>query len=443
MKRFVVRFAIASGIILCLLATAFFALWGLTGFAKSSSDADDQFAEWKANGLPVTSDELFLLPPPKPQENAAVQLNKLFEKGVHPFELETDTVTPAGWKTGATQRDLKKYSSLLEDAKPLINLPRLRIEKNWKTHPDKILLPEFSQWKILAILFCLQAELRARDGDFEGAIENLLIVQRFAMLIRQEPLYIQHLVGDNIEDRVARSALVISRANLKRTDRLEKLVAVLDAYPSSNNWTQIFRFESFYGLQVLRNGSSADALDSMNDDENLRRFLRDKPPTHFVDDGLPASTIARAVAAEHMRFWNQYYPRVKSGEDIYVLGHAMNLHHHKTYSEGAASVFLATFPEARNQYQSSERSVIKAYFRVLIFKNKAGRWPKSLKEAGVAEVDSKDIVSGKPIGYQITPQGFKVWSTGRDRIDNGGISSSTARKTRSSKWDFVLSYPPE
>lgn len=444
MKRIVVRLAIALGIIACLLMSAYFAAWGLSGFARASGDAEAQFAKWKTNGLPVTSDELFLLPAPKPEENAAVQLNALFKQGPQPFEFESNTgIAGVGWTTGANVRSLKKFATLLEDAKPIINLPRLRLDKNWKTHPDNILFPEYSQWKKLTRLYCLQAELKASQGDFDGAIENLFITKRLAMLVRQEPLYIQHLVGDWIENVASDTALLIAQKYLDNPERLEELVLVLDSNPSPSNWTQIFRFEAFYGLQVLRNGSSADALDQLGYDSDLRKFLRDKPPKHLVDDGLPASKIARAVAAEHMRFWNQYYPRVKSGEDIVALGTAMNTHPHRTYVERAASDYLATFPEARNQRESSDRKVINAYFRVLIFKSRTKKWPGSLAEAGVKSPQSIDLVTGKNLGYQLTSKGFKVWSSGRNLIDDGGISNATARKTRSANWDFVLSYPPE
>jgi hypothetical protein len=95
---------------------------------------------------------------------------------------------------------------------------------------------------------------------------------------------------------------------------------------------------------------------------------------------------------------------------------------------------------------AADKSLTEAYLQVMLFEAKTGRWPESLEEAGVTEVDPFSL---QPFKYRADTNGFRLWSVGGDQNDdNGATLAEIKAKNRPSpppreeRGDLVAGYPP-
>lgn len=102
-------------------------------------------------------------------------------------------------------------------------------------------------------------------------------------------------------------------------------------------------------------------------------------------------------------------------------------------SEMLMRIILPVFAQAGFAFEKlkANRDCTRAIIDVLLFRNRHGRLPKSLGEAGVKAIDPFD---GKPLKYRITDLGFVVYSAGQNGKDDGGLLP-WERAPENSSWE--------
>jgi hypothetical protein len=73
---------------------------------------------------------------------------------------------------------------------------------------------------------------------------------------------------------------------------------------------------------------------------------------------------------------------------------------------------------------------------VLAYRRARGALPSAIGEVG----SFKDPMDGRALRYERTPKGFKIWSVGMDRRDDGGRPRPSGA-TSSSGYDTVVEFP--
>ena len=79
-------------------------------------------------------------------------------------------------------------------------------------------------------------------------------------------------------------------------------------------------------------------------------------------------------------------------------------------------------------------TALRVFVVVLRFRNQHRRWPESLVEPGVQAVDPFD---DKPLRYRLDGEGFRIWSVGGDKRDDGGHTRTEVEGSD----DLVAAYP--
>jgi len=77
-----------------------------------------------------------------------------------------------------------------------------------------------------------------------------------------------------------------------------------------------------------------------------------------------------------------------------------------------------------------------ALIRAVQFRNRTGRYPKTLAEI---KIDSADPMSGDKLRYVVDPAGIQIYSIGPDAIENGGPLVRTM--TGDGKRDLGVVFP--
>jgi hypothetical protein len=342
----------------------------------------------------------------------------------------------------ADQKDI--FALLFEAAEK----PAFRIQVDWdqRNRPE---FPELEQMRSLSRQLCWDAELRTERGDWQGAIRCLRTARRVAWMASQVPNEFGQFRAVEIDSKALLSVGTCASGmagNARALDALRKAVEETNWEPSID---QGYRGGLYRWIVFYRNRGDVEIFNLARREYIIQDVQNPSPP--LVRAGLPKTPMARAVAAEVMAYWNEFWPRFKGGkEDEKTLGPDMDARRQALYSSRSASERTASTTLGANvpgffhitKMRRSQEATATAYIGVLQYKVKHGCWPATLKEAGV---DFVDALTEKPLGYRIDPKSVRVWNAGDNNRDDNGVSLSEANVALHGRslppYDHVFIYP--
>ena len=446
MKKFVIWTAIVFGVLICVSALAGLAFWSYSGFAKSSSDVGQQYADWQKNGLPTLASEIE--GPPIPADtNAYLAFQAILDKqggaskGVDlPKEISSNKL----WDTPAAAQFLLERQPELNAIAAAAAKPNYQTSRNWD-EGSWTLMPELACYKNWTKMLCADAERRAGAGDAKGAIDRLKTARLLARHASKEPTLIGYLVAVTIDRVILRSCGVTASALAEDSQFLLTMQKMLEQTAWAEDFPRTFRGEAYMMFATMRNMSFSQYKEMENlESEGPAR------PRNLQKSGLPKGILEKAVLAEHLRFWNEFYPRIAKGEKGRGLGKDMEMRMTamemsrsvpENMASSSVSIFSGVF--TATERLDTERLAVDAYLHVLLHRNRTGQWPPTLTEAGVPAEKNHDYVTGSNLGYRISGKGMRVWHAGQNSRDDGGITRDEARAKgmSSSDSDAAFQYP--
>lgn len=345
-------------------------------------------------------------------QNAAILLDKYFVKKDPAFQEARKEVAQG------TMADLKpmtpRIRELIARAKEFTNRPKFQLA-SIRRFKEKITVddltasvdfPCYAALKEAAKVLRYDAVYQARQGNANAAIESLLQMRKIADLMKDEPSLIEMLVNvaiQSIADRTAEEIAYHLRSDAKVLDRIAKIVAKPMPLP---NMDDIQKFEYFISTRL------------------------------YMLEGLPKEVIYRSSLAIVVDFFIKQDAVMKSEKDPVEAAKKIKLLAEE--GQDASKVLKDTVSLVDSSYlftpqRAASRRAMTAWY-LEIERTSKGNYP-----PGHAPQEDPGFPGGKLI-YKKTKDGFALYSTGPNKVDDKG--PSRMQQDGSTTDDFGMSYPP-
>ncbi len=414
----------------------------MLGFASASSDADEQYRQWVANGFP-TSPEEAVGPQPKDEDNAVVAMQTAFDEFAKLRKADGFRLAVINLKEDdQSSSDIDRLNQEIETA---LLRPEFSIPIDWGEYFYSVSDVEDDMRDVIE-LFLREAERLSLSGDYQGSIKYLNTCWKInERMSRRNPFLASSIIftRSNIWDIGVR---ILSRSKNDKFIRLKlkEMVDEDDWIPDSDKVSKSVFYMTYSYLLNVDLGSTQEILEDMGGHypyfENPKQI-----------GGKPQTLFARPVAGEYLRLVNEYWAYRQRHNDPALR---------ETESERLVSLYTSSrsipskvaakstqFSDAHLAWVTkklkSDRNAMKAYLKVMEYYSIHNTWPSDLTQAGVPESDLREEFSGKSLGYSSNPESMRVWHADYDKVDNGGLACfeniNAKRGNRNS--DFVLAYP--
>ncbi len=313
-------------------------------------------------------------------------------------------------------------------------------ENPWLGGLMSVLLPELVSLRNASRLLIADARLAESDGDLARASEDLVAVFGIARHASEGGTLIHQLIAAAVRTLFARETVALLERSGERVpaDSLRRLAEAIAAVPPSAFRADLSVERLFMEDLVQRcfsddgNGDGSLLSEPMWE---LGPLMSSAGPTS-ADRALvamlsPAAWLAapgRAETLEQHRRWFEEFDAEASlpGWDRGSVAERFEV----DVRQGTlANVFLQlmmpaiwgvkeTLREVRTELDAAAIATALARFRV-----ERGAWPTSLKELVPTYLATLPIdrETDLPLRYAVTDAGPRVWSTGVDGIDDGGV----------------------
>ena len=309
---------------------------------------------------------------------------------------------------------------------------RVSIHRDWtKGHMSTIIFPEYALIMDVVKALCYRANWHAKQGRGSEALADLKSALSIGRISGSEPTLIGYLVETSCVALVSRSwetCLVSMKANQAFLD--ESRLVFSERPERKGSWhvgaELLFRLEYCENPKLI-NQPIVDAAGEGEVGPNINL-----PNVDYALMGKAFTVRALESTIElNKAFDSESYK--ESSEKLAAFDVRLNETKDPTMIiEQFASPVYSQANMTRFKTKNLAACRL-AMIDVLTFKNKNGRYPKTLEEVGVK---SLDLFTEKPLKYKQTPTGVVVYSVGSDLTDNGG---NTLRVD--SKSDDAIAYP--
>lgn len=411
-------------------------------FGTAAGELPAAIRDYRAEGLPWAAADI------ASNVSAADNAAPLFRRAV--AALPEEKVCDAFGKSlleGGTEKLLPRFDPALRLAHLAAERPRLDFARDWDLGPN-LLLPEGARFKLFAKLLVARAEGRAVRGDDAGALADLEDARRLAALIGNEPVLISALVSvacDRIATAGAGRCLVTAAGDAGRLARYRRWLAAPASLPDLN---RAFRGEVYLILVAARN------LDRFGMGRGLLpaadfEVFAGEPEEGVVDpfpvmrhEGLPTNTRSKAYMARCLQMFTELSRAThRLTDDMEAVGrHADAILTRHSESKGlsyrGSDVLFPVFSQfgRSNRVAGASRAIVLAFADALLQHAETGRWPTS--------TSVRDPLGTAKLRIRFDGKRFRVWSVGRNGVNDGGLSRQEAYDAGKTSDDEIAAYPP-
>lgn len=453
MRVWVVSVALAGGLLLTSCGNP-----ARAAFEKAASELPAAEAEARRLGIPLSGADLMPNPPVPREDNAAPLLRAASQ------QFRTAASKSRGWEVEmgraladptpaqlvSAQNTLQPLDDALDQAVLASTKPRVDFGRNWKSDEVRDLtFPELSDGKNLVKGLVQRAQLRAHQGDTQGATQDFRAAITIGRYMNTEPTMIGALV------RVAIDALVVRGMEYALTARPTDaaFAAELDALAATQLDHPVELLESLRGEIIFGLAAANMPVDKLlpmatgavdpADIEALRNQAQVRG--RLAPRGVPEDIRQRAYRARALQPWIEIYADKEAQRDNRTLLNRMaeiekmreldrdpTLAMHQLFSTSYAAMGNSILMGQARWH------VVRGLMAVLRFKAAKGRYPASLAEAGFNE---SDPFTGKPLRLKVEGETVRVYSVGPDGVDNGGEERVNTAPDSPRQMDIVSMFP--
>jgi hypothetical protein len=382
----------------------------------------------EAAGFPMSKQEI-AIPPVNASQNAWLEINEAL---LSP-ELESGLVpavnlpfTDIGIKQ--LRFFFKKAEMPLKMIEEACMKPRFQTIKDWSKPISVASFAEVDQLMVLARIFASRAVVATIDGDKKRAELDLKIIFRLAEYASEMRLFMSEL----------KSAL-IKRLGFTTIERC------LGIHPFSiQPWSFVpEEISQPYILDLIRRETGtltyyADGWYSEEDAEDINPGFAKKHKA-VLSEVKDRSLVDRAYWARYLESLLELQGEKTPTDLFYKIVDAESRTKKSDDLTWAAAGFKmeTTAKVVVNFIECNvELELIEAMQAALLYFDQFGKYPKNLADAKFTKIDP---FSGKPYRIISTDRGFRIYSFGRNRKDNGGKEISEVGNDKSA--DIVVIYP--
>jgi hypothetical protein len=439
-------------VLIILAATCFFLCGGVTLLGMQSVDflpvsgrLDRVVDEYKETGWPWDADQM--IPPVSDSENGALAFLEAIEKDKGLFEKQT--LASEKWRAG----DVKGVKAILDNCEPVLalyvkgsRLDKADFKHDWNKGPS-LLFPEMAYGKASCKLLGMRAQLKATDGDLDGALDDLRASFRIGKLLGQIPTVIGSAVESAIEQIALKDALHVASVKKSDVSWLKRVREEVSEWETGVDFEKTLRGEAMMGIAAMRFTDNKWAvLRTDKESEELTKTAHPlvSTPTSVDREGRTTGLSNRAYMVRYLEANIEIKKILDSvGDDPLQAGGLINDYIEnsiKNKKEWSFTFSEIIFPA----YDGTGYIVVRSRFlpQAVVAALKAaeikavhGSYPRKISdfEAGLL-----DPVTGDAVGYRVDGEKVYVYSVGLNKVDDGGI-----RDLESGKDDFAAEFPPK
>lgn len=320
------------------------------------------------------------------------------------------------------RRMVNDFSPLIRFVREAAAKPCFKYEKDWGEKGENMRLPDAVRMIIAARLMAADAVFKSSDGYEEEAVDECLEGIRFVILQMKSPTIIWYLISmANMKNFLVPLRWILSKNDLP-VETLQKVRNQLDVLPWSEAMTWALETERALGfdaaMNIIRGGKIiVDKTDGLP-----------VPEASFQDRFFSwcIRPLYKSQAAWMLNFWEKVIPL--GSVPYYDIEDPV-----KAFSESIiaapksfkwAKMMIPNIATVKLKLTTLEAMLITADVGIAcrIYQKENGKYPKSLEELVPRYLDElpPDPFTGKALYYRVEESGFRVYSLGSNRKDDGG-----------------------
>lgn len=413
--------------------------------SKIGRQLPQELASLRSLHVPVEPAELVPDPPIPPGENAAELLNSLIEElkkaKEQPFYKEGNKAVGDLSANHLWPEDDPVVVAMVEQLKPFLqktdqiqDKSRLDFSRDW-SKGAALLFPELAYLKEIAKLQSYRSRIAAKVGDHQTSLQALRTTFALYRLCAEEPTIIAALVAIAIHS-IGYSALEFHLEHFRNNEgALEETLKMLEAIPESIDLRR-----PLYGEVVMTRQWFRSLADSATIGAEAG-YLSDSETALSI--AMRDPQVREMFEVRYLQLWVKAFHAMptdsRNWREVQKAGTVIDRELEKTltadtYLNQMLFPVLGQYPQAAGAMQARQRLAILGT-RLLLDRPKG--LPSQLTRYGRAAFDPLD---GLPMRYIRKGNGFKIWSIGKDLVDDGGKKYWRNARMSSQETDEVLMF---
>jgi hypothetical protein len=349
-----------------------------------------------------------------------------------PKDVQAATLDYSSWNLESIQLTLEDRKSAFDAIRPQLDRVAGSLSKkgfvseyDWHV-PGAYLSSDVSNHRLAVKLLSLRGQLRAEMGDRKGAIADLSASARATTFLGTTPTSLNRLVQVACVHMTVSGVTSAISADPNGTADYAKVLEQITIKPFGFFW----RGELYLFVHTSRQLKNREIIAEIREiDRNPEdEFLEPQKP--YVTKGLGREILTRASVGYALM---KLYPLLQTinpdgtfkDRDKYLeKGKQLVADSERDRSWPGALwriyAYSLSLDDQPNMLATARLDMGRAIVAVQDFKNRNGRYPKTLYEAGF---DSMDMMANppKPYGLRITENEIRVWSVSVNGTDEGGL----------------------
>jgi len=355
----------------------------------------EEIARLKREGEPTSWQEIA---PPVPKQ---LDGTPLYRKAFAQLEEAQRKFDPKVWQT-YNPKVLQAARPALQTLRKALEFQHMRLvdPKQIEANPLNTKFPQFDHFREFAKLLQAEAAQRKRRGDIKGAVESCLTILKLCRRIGDEPLLLAFRVQRTIFFMGVRGLWeeVLADADASRGTYLAALSEVR-AWNIDRDFIRALKAERAISILTLKSFPRAwiTVVAELSVLKVYRQIIA------IAQEGAPYDR----KEVEQIETEIERKPLIPSPSRVFIL----------MLTPSPTGIF-----EAATQTHALQRVTMTA-LALRLYRKENGRYPENLQQLVPKYLPSVpvDPYDGKPIRYRRLQKGFKVWSVGGNRKDDGGV----------------------
>ena len=423
------RFARVSGIVgfsgvVCLSG---YLLWSLSIFGKAPGNLNDELKAAHADGLPLSPNEFREQTQVDENENAAPILYLAIDalkdwRRTTAAKAFTRATGHSGGLSAATSDEVAIIGSSEQSRTKLIGLLNLAASKRaldfhrpWE-RGFSLTMPEIADERAAIQVVILTAIYKLRSGNVSSGLDDLELAGKLTYLLGKDPVMIALVVQCGLRSQIC--DVVEEYLKSRPTDEtvLKRVPSVLASLGPRPDMLVGLRAEFVSGLLAVATLSAPNAnenfgVESSNSVIRIARYA----PVRTVYEWRYVQLFRRRYS-ELRSHTDSVVAQLKDSEKAQI---DLERKAKSDWTYGLADILMPIFSGLPSIVGESEARihVLTAATDLLREKAKTGKWPTS---PATTAAEWKDPFSEKPLKFVAKPNGFLIYSIGRNLKDEGG-----------------------
>jgi hypothetical protein len=275
--------------------------------------------------------------------------------------------------------------------------------------------PEYAQLREFAKLLTARAQLRVREGDSLGAIEDLRASFRLAIYAGTDPFLIGGLVQIAIDAIATRQVEGMISERPSDVGMLASLRELVKEQPKSLDLWQMLRGEAAMGISYAERWSTRS--------DEMKQLMGDEEIPLVLPSGVSNELAGKAFLVRALQNWTEVAQgireketKIPQSEVIAKISDRLEKTTDPTYR--LQQIIMPVFEESGWAIVTRQARLVatEALLAAISFKQSNGHFPATLAEAGF---EGLDPFTQRPLKMKASGDAIWIWSVGKDLKDDG------------------------